>query len=195
MSLFVDVAGSYTVSLIVVDRDGLESEPAELTLEGIPLDDFHAELSWDIDVSDVDLHVIAPGGAVFHQTLDCFFGNCVPIGGVGVDWGAPGPDGDPTLDLDDVQGYGPENINIESPTDGSNYRVVVHYWSDDGLGSTTATVRIYLSGQLMYEAAQNLSATGRTWDVATVAWPSGSITPLGSVYDCDPLTVAFGGTC
>ena len=191
VNLFVDVAGTYTITLVVVDQDGLESDPAEFTLEGIPFDDIHVELSWDIDVSDVDLHLVAEGGSLFHQTLDCYFGNCM----TGLEWGVAGPAGNPTLDLDDVQGYGPENVNIEAPTDGTTYKVSVHYWSDDGLGSTTATIRIYLSGQLQFEAAQSLNATGRTWDVATIAWPSGTVTALGQLYNCDPNTVVFGGTC
>lgn len=194
-SVFVDIAGSYTVQLIVVDQDGLESEPEQFTLEGIPLEDIHVELSWDIDVADVDVHMIAPGGALFDDTLDCFFANCVPGTGGALDWGPAGPTGDPTLDLDEVDGYGPENINIQAPVDGNTYRVSVHYWSDDGLGATTATVRVYLSGELHYEAAQQLTATGKTWDVVDIEWPTGTITPLGNVYDCDPLDVSFGGTC
>ena len=157
----------------------------------IPFDDIHVELSWDIDVSDVDLHLVNQGAGLFDQTQDCYFGNCVS----GLDWGVSGPAGNPTLDLDDVQGFGPENVNIEAPTDGATYKVSVHYWSDDGLGSTTATIRIYLSGQLQFEAAQSLNTTGRTWDVADIAWPSGTITPLGALYNCDPITVGFGGTC
>ena len=36
---------------------------------------------------------------------------------------------------------------------------------------------------------------GRTWDVADITWPSGTVTPLGQLYNCDPITVGFGGTC
>lgn len=38
---------------------------------------------------------------------------------------------DPRLDLDDVEGYGPENINVRRP-DADTYRIGVHYYDRDG---------------------------------------------------------------
>ena len=48
-SLFIDVAGAYTIQLIVVDQDGLDSEPALFTFDGIPVPDtqFLYSATWD----------------------------------------------------------------------------------------------------------------------------------------------------
>lgn len=182
-SVFVDVAGTYEVQLIVVDQDGLESQPATYQFEGVPFEDVHVELAWDIDISDVDVHLIneSQNGQFFQAPFDCYYANMSP------DWGPAGSYGNPTLDLDDVNGYGPENINIVSPEDGVNYMVVVHYYSDDGVGGTNATIRIYISGELKYERVQNLNQTGRTWEVARVSWPNGTIQPIDNVYDYTPF--------
>lgn len=182
-SVFVDVAGTYELQLVVVDQDGLESEPEVFSFEGIPFEDIHVEVAWDIDISDVDVHLIneTAGGQFFQAPFDCYYANMNP------DWGPAGSFGNPTLDLDDVNGYGPENINVVSPEDGVSYRVVVHYYSDDGLGGTNATVKIYLSGELKYEQVQFLNQTGRTWEVARVSWPNGTIQELGNVYDYSPF--------
>ena len=181
--VFVDVAGTYEVQLVVVDQDGLESQPATYQFEGIPFEDIHVELAWDIDISDVDVHLIneSQNGQFFQAPFDCYYANMSP------DWGPAGSYGNPTLDLDDVNGYGPENINIVSPEDGVNYMVVIHYYSDDGVGGTNATVRIYISGELKYERVQNLNQTGRTWEVARISWPNGTIQPIDNVYDYTPF--------
>ena len=182
-SVFIDVAGAYQIQLVVVDKDGLSSEPAIFELTGIPYEDIHVEVSWDIDISDVDVHLIneTTNGTFFQAPYDCYYANMNP------DWGPAGSLGNPTLDLDDVNGYGPENINVVSPEDGIDYRVTVHYYSDDGLGGTNVTVKIFVDGQLKHEKVQFLSTTGRTWDVALISWPAGTVAELGAVYDYTPF--------
>lgn len=182
-NLFVDLAGTYIVELVVVDVDGLTSEPAQFTLEGLPFEDVHVELSWDTDRTDLDVHLIhetdCGGGNCFAAPpSDCFFQNPAP------DWGPAGPIGNATLDLDALQGFGPENVNVADPEEGTqSYRVVVNYYDDRDEGASTATVRIYLQGYLAYEGSSVLGSTGDNWDVATIQWPSGQVTPIGDVYD------------
>ncbi len=53
----------------------------------------------------------------------------------------PGLEDNPRLDLDDVDGLGPENINVDRPYAGS-YRVAVHAFR----GEARVTVRIYCGG-------------------------------------------------
>ncbi len=140
------------------------------------------KLSWDSDGCDVDSHLIAPGGTFFDCTTDCHFGNPSP------DWGTQGDwVDDPFLDVDDVDGYGPEHINISEPQPGT-YKFVVHYYSDsyeDGMSTeTNATVEVYSYDQLIGTYGPvHLSSTNDTWDVFTLGWPGASLTPLGtSVY-------------
>ena len=103
--------------------------------------------------------------------------------------------------MDNVEGLGPENINLQRPQPGV-YRVVVHYYlahfdGDEGpTGSpaTDATVRIFVRGQLAHEATAALDHTDRTWDVADVDWPAGDIRPLNDHYEFDRAGIpACGG--
>ena len=182
-NLFLDLAGSYTLQLVVTDQDGLKSEPAVFTLDGMPFEDIHVELTWDRDKTDLDIHLIhessCSGSDCFAVApTDCFFQNPFP------DWGPAGTVGNPSLDLDEIQGFGPENVNVDDPELGDQtYRVVVNYYADRGEGASTATVRIYLQGSLAYEGSQSLGDTGDNWDVAEISWPSGLVTELGAVYD------------
>lgn len=181
-----DVAGEYTVSLVVRDDAGAASDPATLTLDAIPVGTtLHVELTWDIDFSDANLHLVnATDGGVWFDSLDCYYQNMAP------DWGPSGPVGDPELDAD-VQGFGPENITIGEPeTDQVEYKIVVRYFSDNGVGGTNARVRVSDGKSDVADVVENLNSTGRTWVVGTVTMPDVIFTPDGTLYDCaDP------GTC
>ena len=70
--------------------------------------------------------------------------NCTAASGSLLDWDQLGYLGDnPRLNLDDTDGYGPENINIDEPIAGQSYTVGVHYFSDDAMGPAQAYVKIY----------------------------------------------------
>ena len=66
-------------------------------------------------------------------------------------------------------------MNIDSPQDGITYRVGVHFWDDHGFGASFATVRVYVYGNLVYEAADVRLVKGDLWDALTIEWPSGNI--------------------
>jgi len=139
------------------------------------------KLSWDADLTDVDSHFISPNGTLFDCDEDCHYGNPSPDWGVAGDWLD-----DPFLDVDDVDGYGPEHINISEPIPGT-YTFIVHYYQDSFEFSqgtpTTASVEVSSKGQLLASfGPKPLDATNRTWDVFTVEWPSMAITELGNTY-------------
>jgi hypothetical protein len=126
-----------------------------------------------------------PGGSFFDCTTDCHFGNPAPDWGVPTDWVD-----DPFLDVDDVDGYGPEHINISEPTPGT-YRFIVHYYLDayeDSFSTATnTTVQVLSFGQVLAEFGPvNLDVTNRTWDVFDLEWISNAIPPnittLGNTY-------------
>ncbi len=160
---------------------------AKLNVNGVgvppPLEEIglHIEMEWDVDNSDVDLHLIAPGGEFFDCDTDCHFGNPSP------DWGTPNVTlDDPFLDYDDVDGFGPENINLSEPTPGT-YKVLLHYYNDSydswTGGATDCIVRIYSYNNLVAEYGPvKLDQTNRNWDVCLVEWPSLQMTTLGNTY-------------
>jgi hypothetical protein len=130
----------------------------------------------------VDLHLWRVGsGNWFDAAADCYFRNCDSSRNQDLEWGAAGSRDNPRLDLDDVDGNGPENINIDFPED-RTYRVGVHYWDDDDFGPSTVIIRIYCLAQLVREfepvtlRAIGTSPTNDLWQVADVVWSGNTCT-------------------
>ena len=195
--LWLDLAGDYVVELDVIDSEGEAAcEPARLTLHAVSDEDIHVQLVWDTPNdsnqndafgTDVDLHLLHPNGHWNDAPWDCFWSNKVP------DWGMPrgfgandGYADDPSLDIDDIDGWGPENINLDNPESGIDYEVGVHYYSDDGMGISYATVRIYIGGTLFAEYPRQRLSHNQVWHVATIEWPGGLVRAHGQVYDYFP---------
>ena len=143
-----------------------------------PLEDveLHIRLTWDTDLTDVDLHLLAPNGQMWTCEGDCYFSNGQP------NWGDPNAFvDDPFLDLDDVDGHGPENINLEAPVPGT-YRVLVHYWSDHGGDDPRATLEVLNFGQVVAQyGPTQLSNIDDTWEVVDITFPGLQLMPLGGV--------------
>ena len=186
VEFFVDFAGDYEVRVTVTDTQGL-SDSERMTFSATPWQGLHIELSWDTAESDVDLHLLnASQSASFYQApWDCHYANPAP------EWGDAGyqPD-NPRLDIDDTTGWGPENINIPEPKTAA-YEIDVHYYSDDQMGPTTARIRVYLSGELVYEDEAYLTQTGKVWRVGKINWPRGQIDPDGAIFN-NPYSFAAG---
>jgi hypothetical protein len=95
-----------------------------------------------------------------------------------LDWGDPIKTNDnPTLDLDDTDGVGPENMNLNDPEDGVTYKVGVHYWNDYQLGPSTPTVRVYIYGVLVETIEGCPMNPCGMWEVGTIQWPEQIVTP------------------
>lgn len=161
----LDIAGTYRVALQVANDAGVLSAPAIYSVTAIPQELLHVELSWNTGGADVDLHLLTSDGVIFQNPYDCNYCNQTP------NWGASGNGDDPSLDIDDYSGYGPENINIDEPAD-DTYYVKVHYFAENGDDATVATVRIYTYGALVGEFSQVMELDD-VWDVAEVRWPDG----------------------
>ncbi len=193
-----NVAGVYTFFLTVWDDHKTPScFPAEYEVVVIPDSAIHVELTWhtpnDPDEtntgpeqgSDLDLHFLHPlasvpdldgGGAAdgwFDIPYDCFWFNAHP------NWGSYDPmvQDDPSLDRDDADGAGPENINLAQP-EPAVYRVGVHYWDDHGWGASYPTVRVYFFSQLVLKFGDVCLEKGDLWTVCTIDGTSGQVQVL-----------------
>lgn len=179
-NLTPDIAGNYEVQLVVTDTTGISSSPAICQMNAIPEEDFHVELSWNGSSADLDLHVMTSAGAFFQEPYDCNFCNQSPDWGVGLDLAD-----DPSLDIDDQYGWGPENTNIDSPVD-DTYHVLVHYFASNSDEEVEATVRIYSYGVLVAEVFQDMTYD-YVWVAGYVNWPAGTFavpdSSVTSYYD------------
>ncbi len=189
-SISLDLAGDYTGELTVTNTNG-QSDSCEQTITAIPNENFRIELYWGVP-DDMDLHLLRPGGTA-HDTgdwlsgtpgSDCHYANMNP------DWHVQGHGGDdPSLDLDDIPGTGPENINIVdpavSPYDGW-YQVFVHDYPHTEIydPANDVTVNIYLNGGLTQTYNFQISGEDADYYVAKIHWPTGNIQACNGLSGC-----------
>jgi uncharacterized protein YfaP (DUF2135 family) len=142
---------------VAVEREG-NTAFDEVTIQcTAPLIDIRVTLTWNTIGTDLDLYVTDPNGET-----DYYSHNSSAIGG--------------TLDVDDIDGYGPENFTLDQgeaiPGD---YSVQIRYYS--GVLPSRATVIV-----LLHESQTNESVTtygehefasggSSPWDVVTIHWP------------------------
>ncbi len=187
------LAGEYTLRFFVRDDDGNEASCTTL-VRAVATEGLRVEMFWDTDATDMDTHLLRPGDGRWYTNDDCYYANCR---GVHLSWPPPGTDDDPSLDIDDTNGFGPENINIERPVDGT-YRVGVHAWS----GEARVTVRIYCGGSTteprqVFGPVYINSERGDLWRVAdvTIGGAGCTITDLSMGGRPNIVACARGGGC
>lgn len=200
-TLEANVAGEYKICLEVWDDLGVKScSPACNQVLVVPGDGIHLELLWDTPTdsnqgdqgpaagADLDLHFAHPlaagagndndcdgkGDPWFAQPFDAFWFNPSPS------WGDDSLlANDPSMDIDDTDGAGPEIIRIAAPEGTSSapasYFVGVHYWGDHGFGASYATLSIYLNGAMAYQAAKVKLNPSDVWFVGKLHWPSAMV--------------------
>lgn len=208
----VNVAGTYVFRLRVTDASGAAScAAASMTVAVTSSQAIHIELLWrtpsDADEAtapgtDLDLHFAHPAADSGHDgdgdgvndpwfdlEYDTFWFRKHP------DWGVPGSAADdPSLDRDDKDGAGPENVNLNAPESGLAYAIGVHYWAAHGFQTAFATVRVYIFGQKVFEVPDVELSYDDFWTVGTLAWPertvslarvcSGTFTPCAGDASC-----------
>lgn len=109
-------------------------------------------LMWDTDGTDIDLHVIEPTGE------ECYYGHRnTSTGG--------------SLDVDIVDGYGPEIYTRSAPLKG-NYTIKVKYYSDNGYPQTMLTVYLVVDEgtekERIIKRETMLTKTGTVVEVDTI---------------------------
>lgn len=162
------------------DRDGKYEPSQGESFNWNPADDMtlHVRLTWPKVNTDVDIHLVKPGGS-YGGAGDVYYANTNP------DWGELGlPCDDPRLDVDCIYGCTIENIRLATLENGS-YSIIVHYYSDHDLGPTSPTVTVWLRGVSTTYGPRTLS-DDQVWNVATVQWPTGRLVAEDSVEVAPP---------
>ena len=121
-------SGSNSIVAVVLDSGGTGYRRSEeWTITGTfsnPL--YRAQLTWDTDENDVDLHLVR--NDTWNNSNHCYYFNMEIPGMV-------------ELDYDDVDGFGPENMSLETTAPSGTYKVIVkYYW---GEVTVNATVKIF----------------------------------------------------
>ena len=191
----LDLVGDYTGTLTVTTVDGA-TDSCQQSYSALSYENFRVEMWWD-HPDDMDLHLLeandGSGNSGAPRTQgDCYYANCdtSKYWVTPPDWGVPSVStDDPGLDLDDIWGLGPENINIDdpalSPYDGW-YEIFVHDypWTARYYGANAVHVNIYLNGNIV--RSYDFSMTGEDADyyVAKIHWPSGTIINCNGLGGC-----------
>ena len=183
----------YIFELKVEDNQGFTNcQPARVQVTAVPNEKIHIELLWtnplDDDEtddlgSDVDLHLVKMGpGHWYQKPYDVYFDNPVGL------WDPETP----SLDIDDTNGAGPENIQMNDPAACAWYAVGVDYYKQT-FGTAYATVRIYINSQLVFEIPnKTLEQAKQFWDVARIHWDGNQarVIPVDTLGDISPQGVA-----
>ena len=103
--------------------------------------------------------------------------------------------GKPSLDIDDRDGYGPENINLDDAGDIGDFGVYVHFWDDcynpnhpcvddeEPARLTTATVRIFINGSQEHAESVTFPDEHHRWHVCDIRWLRGSAAIINASTD------------
>ncbi|MBI5497821.1 MAG: choice-of-anchor D domain-containing protein [Deltaproteobacteria bacterium] len=223
--LYIDQVGIYRVEVTGTDVRGAVGK-ATATIRAIR--DLALRLTWEPDPNaacrsaatpeyqcgktDVDLHLVAPGGAVGDYFASCAAqascsASCVPSGGAtctsqgldcayanrSPDWGTlASTDDDPRLDIDDAYGYGPENISLNNPVEG-DYLVQVHFCNDRLQNEgAVAKVEVLFHGEQAtppFLGPVVLPTEGSLWLAGTVHYNPNAVAPA-SKFTLTPLGTA-----
>ena len=189
-SFWMPLTGPYKIKLTVINDLGVpsaETETSIVTVTALPDSRLHIQLVWDSPVADLDLHLVYADQdpshkEAYHKDWDCYWLRCrpgcetrsaspctTPLQWFNTHEAFEGPN--PHLDIDDTNGFGPENINTNFPAAGK-YHIYVHYYAigtGEAMERTRATIRVYSDGLLQGEFQRALSKN-HLWAVSEVEW-------------------------
>lgn len=188
-SFFVDIQGDYLLEVTAADEATGTICQASVQVTATYDEDISVQLTWDTpgdddqtdeglsSGTDLDLHYLNRSLGCWTQTLaDCHWRNKTP------DWPVFGnTSDDPSIDIDDVNGAGPENANHDNPQV-ATYSVGVNYYDAHGFGPSTATLGLFLFGGLVLSETRELTE-GQFWHVADISWPDGNVRRVNEIYE------------
>jgi len=168
---------SHVVKVIAVSGALTEYDTMNFTSH-VPPVALRATLTWDTDGTDVDFWITDPNGE------KCYYANSETASGL-------------TLDFDDTNGYGPENITTTNIIPG-DYFVQVHYYSDHNTSIAIPSNCVVVirkdenSNQNPVTYYGSLGDTGDIWNVTTLHYDAAkgwSIKALNTHSKIDPRTL------
>jgi len=136
---------------------------------------FRVTLTWDTDTSDIDLHAWTP------DDQHMYYGNGTVNAG--------------ELDVDDVDGYGPENFTVNSPIRG-RYRIAVNSYDLSDADHANCLVRVISGGLASNSVVRTYGPYRFTGDNGNEGYPVTGNTdfwwrPVDIIFDeSDGITVA-----
>ncbi len=166
-------------TIVVVATDGETgrsgADSVVVTVTGAAGEDLRFTMTWNTNGTDIDLHVRVPGANGIPDTSDgdtIYFTNRSDSGG--------------TLDVDDTNGFGPENTVFPlgiAPV--GTYAFAAHYWSGAPT-PTTVTVSVFVGGFLRGSFTRVLTSDDAgtplapqnaqsVFNIATITLPGGVI--------------------
>lgn len=219
------LSGSYTLHLKVTRANG-DVHECEWTLDVVS-DGLRVELCWDKTGSslsggrDIDLYLGKNGVTTGWRTKSCYFSSCkgdpsdsnYNWSSTLEEWGYGETSNynkegvwttnmkNPRLDMDNISTPGkPENINVDEPKNGDNFRVMVHYYTSSS-GVVHPVVNVYCGGTRKATFGGNPSDDGNSfnynitnfdghddsWKVTEINWVGGYssnecvLTPNGAI--------------
>ncbi len=151
----------------------------EVTRKECTATDIQVTLTWDALGRDWELHLVKQGGRINDNATDCTWTSCISTS---PDWGVAGNAADnPRKDVDNTGAFGPENVYLSGAEPGT-YTVMVEHWAS-GDPKSSGQVILNVKGNVVTVPIREL-AYKHVRTAATIAWPSGAITPIDQDYDC-----------
>jgi hypothetical protein len=198
-----DLLGDYVFELklitqsgLVVPSDDCPQDPIQISLSVVTQATFYFELVWstpndsdptDQNGTDLDLLLRQSNATRWDDPLYvCYFANPNP------DWGDRGPVDNPSLDVVDDNGQGPEVIRINeiNPLSSTSYTLGVHYFGsgifgEGNFGPSIALVKVYFRGLPLGEWIEQLEQIDAFWTVLSLIPDSGGFTveEINRVYE------------
>jgi len=151
----------------------------------------HVQLTWTGANADLDLHLLRLEDGQFTDD-DCYYANCKNTGGL--EWPPSGLDGNPFMDIDDLNGFGPENINISQPANGT-YIAAMHAYNLNGDAlPMDFTIKVFHGGTMIFDETRQLAACDDLHKVVNIVVTNGGLSVSASART-DPATPAGHAIC
>ena len=173
--------GEQTVKAVWSNEEGRYVVVRRVTTTGCSEPALRVTLGWDGQGQDFELHLVREGGRLNDHASDCTWTSCLD----GLEWGAPmSKEDNPRKDVDNKGTFGPENIFLQAPADGT-YTVLVEHWGNGKAAAGSVTIHVRGVGTTEIPIAS--LAHSHVFTAATITFPGGIVTKVASDYDCSAM--------